>query len=151
MGERMLTKGVEARYRRGHGKAPVVITTLEGVDAFVDDLLEGEEDCCTLAEVYSQDRELHSSGFPDHQLVVGADRSLGLGLVSYMDQKGNFTSVGAPETRTRPTYHFVWNMTQFADHSEIPIPLVRQAVKEFLTSGGQRPTCIEWQPETFGA
>ncbi|MGW7445066.1 hypothetical protein [Kitasatospora sp. NPDC054795] len=79
MDERMLTKGVEARYRKGHGKAPVVITTLEGVDALVDDLLDGEDDCCTLAEVYSQDREPHPSGFPDHQLMVGADRSLGLG------------------------------------------------------------------------
>ncbi|MFD5437619.1 hypothetical protein ACFWJ4_36390 [Kitasatospora sp. NPDC127067] len=53
MDERMPTKGVEARYRKGHGKAPVVITTLEGVDALVDDLLDGEDDCCTLAEVYS--------------------------------------------------------------------------------------------------
>ncbi|MFG3229570.1 Imm1 family immunity protein [Kitasatospora sp. NPDC048194] len=129
----------------------MIITSLDGVDAFIDDLLDGEDDYSTLAEVYSQDREVTPSGFPDHQLMVCASKTLGLGLVSYMDANGNFTSVGSPETRTKPTYHFVSNMTQFADHSEIPIVLVRQAVKEFFTSGGRRPTCLEWQPETFGA
>ncbi|MFE3500633.1 Imm1 family immunity protein [Kitasatospora sp. NPDC059146] len=144
-------KSIQARYRKGHGKNPVVITSLDEVDAFIDDLLDGESDYNTLAEVYSQDREVTALGFPDHQLMVCASKSLGLGLVSYMDANGNFTSLGSPETRTKPTYHFVWNTTQFADHSEIPIPLLRQAVKEFLISGGRQPTCLEWQPETFGA
>ncbi|MFC3572801.1 Imm1 family immunity protein [Streptomyces yaanensis] len=32
---------------------------------------------------------------------------------------------------------------------EIPIDLVRQVVKEFVFSGGIRPTCIEWQEEPY--
>jgi hypothetical protein len=32
---------------------------------------------------------------------------------------------------------------------ELPVELVSQAVKEFLFSGGQRPTCVEWQVPEF--
>ncbi|MFJ9025960.1 Imm1 family immunity protein [Streptomyces sp. NPDC102259] len=39
--------------------------------------------------------------------------------------------------------------TEFPEDSEIPIALVRQAVKEFLTSEGKRPTCIQWQVPEF--
>jgi hypothetical protein len=41
------------------------------------------------------------------------------------------------------------HVREFMPGSEIPIDLVRQAVKEFLGSGGQVPTCIEWQKEEF--
>ncbi|MFJ3221651.1 Imm1 family immunity protein [Kitasatospora sp. NPDC086801] len=141
-----MSNGVEVRYKSGHGENPPIITTIDGLDAVVDDLLSGVDSYCTMAEVYSLDRELMPSGFPDHHFIVCADRDLGMGLVSYADEHGNVTSVGSPETRTEPTYHMVGHMTTFADHSEVPIPLVRQALKEFLTSRGQRPECIEWQP-----
>ncbi|WP_443334434.1 Imm1 family immunity protein [Streptomyces sp. MMBL 11-1] len=27
-------------------------------------------------------------------------------------------------------------------------PLLREAVRQFLLSGGRRPTCVEWQEES---
>ncbi|MCG6498838.1 Imm1 family immunity protein [Kitasatospora sp. A2-31] len=142
-----MIKGIEARYKEGHGKSPAIITTVEGVDELIDDLLAGEDTFSTLAEAYSLDRGPSPSGYPGHQLLVGVKKSLNLGIVSYMDEDGNVSSVGSPETRVKPTYHFMWHMTEFFDHSEVPIPLVRQAVKEFLLSGGRRPSCVEWQPQ----
>ena len=48
-----------------------------------------------------------------------------------------------------PSYFIVGNAIEFPDRSKIPIDLVRRAVKEFLASGGQRPTCVQWQvPES---
>jgi hypothetical protein len=38
------------------------------------------------------------------------------------------------------------NDTDFPVDSEIPIDLIRQATKEFIASGGERPTCVQWQP-----
>ncbi|MFF1788054.1 Imm1 family immunity protein [Kitasatospora sp. NPDC058243] len=137
--------GAEVRYRSGHSENPPIVTTMDGLDVVVDDLLAGGDSYCTMAEVYSLDRELMPSGFPDHHFIVCVNRDLEMGLVSYADERGNVTSVGSPGTRVEPFYHMVGHMTTFADHSEIPIPLVRQALKEFFTSGGQRPECIEWQ------
>ncbi|MFD5922530.1 Imm1 family immunity protein [Kitasatospora sp. NPDC058201] len=142
-----MTKGVEVRYRSGHGANSLIVTTIDGLDAVVDDLLAGGDIYCTMAEVYSLDRELMPSGFPDHFFAVCVNADLGVGLVSYADENGNVTSVGSPETRIQPAYHMVGHMTSFADHSEIPIPLVRQALRDFFTSGGRRPECVAWQPD----
>ncbi|MGC0208400.1 Imm1 family immunity protein [Streptomyces levis] len=40
-------------------------------------------------------------------------------------------------------------MTEFSSRSEISLPLVREAVKEFRSSGGRRPTCVQWQEPEF--
>ncbi|MEU5083618.1 MULTISPECIES: Imm1 family immunity protein [Streptomyces] len=52
---------------------------------------------------------------------------------------------GRPEV----CYSIMGSATEFPSCSEIPISLVRQAVKEFLLSGGRQPTCIEWQEPEF--
>ncbi|MFD2691815.1 Imm1 family immunity protein [Streptomyces phyllanthi] len=50
-----------------------------------------------------------------------------------------------PESRTDPVYCIQSHMTEFPAHSEVSIDLVRQAAKAFLTSGRERPTCVQWQ------
>ncbi|WP_353962457.1 Imm1 family immunity protein [Streptomyces sp. NBC_01221] len=48
------------------------------------------------------------------------------------------------------TYFVAENPTEFPATAEIPLALVRQAAKEFLSSGGRRPTCTQWQePEIW--
>ncbi|WP_455757959.1 Imm1 family immunity protein [[Kitasatospora] papulosa] len=98
-----------------------------------------------LASIYSLDRGLLPAGTPDHELMVGVDRGLGVGLVTFSDAGGNFVSKGSSDTRIDPVYFQHGHLTEFSEHSEIPIPLVRQAAKEFLTSDGLRPTCVRWQ------
>src|SRR5690348_12217641 len=36
---------------------------------------------------------------------------------------------------------------QFLEPTEVPIALVRRAVKEVVLSGGRRPTCLQWREE----
>jgi hypothetical protein len=135
---------VEAYYRREHGKEPILLSSLEDVDALIDELLTGpvHENMATL---YSLDRPLMPSGQADHQLLVGVDRELRVGLVGFMDAGGNVITVGPPDGRLEVVYYCTGEITEFPGPSEIPIDLVRRATKEFLTSGGQRPTCVRWQ------
>ena len=137
----------EAYYRKEHADGRVVLTS-DDADLLVDALLAGS-DSENMAELHSLDRPPLASGFPDHEFLVGVDVELQVGVLSFMDETGNLVSLGDSKGRGSVSYFIVGNGTEFPDRSEIPIILVRQAVKEFLTSGGQRPTCIQWQEPEF--
>jgi hypothetical protein len=139
---------VEAYYRREHAEKKQLIETPEDVDALIDDLLESPPSQ-NLAVLHSLDRPILPSGFPDHELMVGANKDLQVGVLEFMDETGNFVTFSESEGRGEVPYCCDGNITEFPDHSEIPIDRVRQAAKEFLVSGGQRPTCVEWQVPDF--
>ncbi|MFG3370622.1 Imm1 family immunity protein [Streptomyces sp. NPDC090032] len=119
----------------------------EDVDNLIDDLLAS--DCSeNMAVLHSLERSLMPSGFPDHELMVGANGELQVGVLAFMDD-GNVVSLGPADGRGEASYSIMGNMTEFPERSEIPISLVRQAVKEFLSSAGKRPACVEWQVPEF--
>ncbi|MEU5977151.1 Imm1 family immunity protein [Streptomyces sp. NPDC047315] len=134
----------EARYRLEHGEEPLLLGADDDVDALISALLMGPAHE-NLAQVHSLDRQLMPSGFPDHELLVGVDGALSLGLLAYLDAEGNVVTLGPPESRTDPVYCIQGNRTEFPAHSEVSVDLVREALKEFLSSGGMRPTCVQWQ------
>lgn len=133
----------EAYYRAEHADERIVLTP-DDVDSFIDALLAGA-DSENMAELHSLDRPLLASGFPDHEFLVGVDRERQVGVLSFMDETGNLVSLGDAKGRGSVSYFIVGNGTEFPDRSEIPVILVRQAVKEFLNSGGRRPMCVQWQ------
>ena len=138
----------EAQYRYEHGEQPKLLYSVEDVDSVIDDLLEPATGVIkeNLASIYSLERECLPFGTPDHELMVGVDRELQLGLVAFSDEGGNFVSRGSSDTRVDPVYFQHSHLTEFSGYSEVLIALVRQAAKEFLTSGGLRPACVQWQP-----
>ncbi|WP_436998892.1 Imm1 family immunity protein [Streptomyces sp. enrichment culture] len=138
-----MKKFAEAYFRREHTKGRIIITP-DDVDSLIDTLLGGSESE-NMAELHSADRPLLVSGFPDHELLVGVDRELQVGVLGFMDESGNVVSLGGSVGRGKVSYYIVGNATEFPDGSEIPISLIRQAVKEFLVHGGKRPTCVQWQ------
>src|SRR5215216_5486485 len=69
---------LKATYR--HGRPPAVLRTREDIDAFVDELLAAGWEY-TSATVYAVDEGTDSQ--PDHELVIGADATTGLGAVRY--------------------------------------------------------------------
>ena len=138
---------VQAYYRREHGDNPVLLHSASDVDALIDVLLLSRPSE-NLAALHSLERPLMPAGVPDHELMVGADGDLQVGVLSFMDD-GNFVSLDSSEGRGEISYSIIGNATEFPNYSEIPISLVRQAVKEFLSSGGQRPTCVQWQEPEF--
>ncbi|MFE9832857.1 Imm1 family immunity protein [Streptomyces halstedii] len=140
----------EARYRVESGDKPEILYAPEDIDAVIDTLLvdQGGPIRETLAQIHSLEREVLPSGYPDHELMVGVDKDLQVGILSFMDGSGNSVTLGAPEGRNDPVYYIQGHMTEFPACSEIPISLVRQAAREFISSGGQRPACVKWQPLT---
>ncbi|MEU9032687.1 Imm1 family immunity protein [Streptomyces sp. NPDC048383] len=136
----------QARYRKEHGDNPVLLYTPEDVDGVIDALLDAPAGVIVqnLAQIHSLERDLLPSGFPDHELMVGVDKNLQVGLISFADDE-NYATLGNEDSRPGPVYFITGHDTYFPDNSEIPIHLVRQAVKEFVASGGQRPNCVQWQ------
>jgi hypothetical protein len=148
MGE-LTVRGAEVYYRRGYCEGAPLLTSPDVVDGLIDMLLMGEV-FHNLAHLYSLDRELLPSGDPDHELLVGVDRSRPVGVLEFMDADGNVVTLGQETGRGEVTYHIARNPTELPDRTEVPIELIRQAVMEFVMSGGQRPTCVERQvPEIW--
>ncbi|MCX4749213.1 Imm1 family immunity protein [Kitasatospora sp. NBC_01287] len=139
---------IDAYYRKEHAEERATLDTLAGVDALIDTLLTGPASQ-NLAELHCVQRKPLPSGFPDHELLVGVDGKRQVGVLGFMDAEGNVVTLGALEGRGEVSYCIVGNPTEFPDRSEVPVSLIRQAVKEFLTSGGQRPTCVQWQVPEF--
>ncbi|MFJ8078828.1 Imm1 family immunity protein [Streptomyces sp. NPDC096176] len=136
---------VQAYYKKQHAEEPALISSPEDVDALIDSLAFGAE-FESMAVLQSLQREDLPSGFPDHEFLVGANGERQVGIVSFVDDK-NYISTSASKVQGEVVYHVAENPTEFPAAAEIPLPLVREAVKEFLLSGGRRPTCIEWQEE----
>jgi hypothetical protein len=142
---------IQARYRREHLREPAVLSTAGEVDAMIDWLLLSPLDE-NLAQVHSLQRPRLPSGVPDHEVLVGVDGSRRVGVVAFGDSDGNAFTLSSPGDYRdgEIAYGIMGHSREFPDHSEIPVDLVRQAVKEFLFSGGQRPECVQWQiPEEW--
>ncbi|WP_426510334.1 Imm1 family immunity protein [Dactylosporangium sp. McL0621] len=112
----------------------------------LDALLNGLEDE-EAAQVFSLERQLLPSGNPDHELVVGVDRGLRVGVIAFMDEDENWVPVGLTEPRDRVVYCIAGHVREFPEDCEVPLDVVREAVKEFLLTGGKRPTGIEWKAQ----
>nr|WP_179419492.1 Imm1 family immunity protein [Streptomyces sp. TLI_235] len=137
---------LEARYRRPDMQNPVLLSTSGEVDRLIDALLTGPA-LHDAAHILSRARSRISTEFPDHGLYVGVSRETGVGALALTaPEVGHVASVGTPGSRSGVAYHVAGHWTEFPDDSEIPVALVREAVKEFLHSGGSVPACIEWKP-----
>lgn len=88
------------------------------------------------------------SGFFDHELAVGVDRTNQMGVVTLRVGDDNFASQGSVD-RGILEYMLMGHVREFMPNSEISIGDIREVVKEFLLNGGKMPTCIEWQMEEF--
>ncbi|WUX19720.1 Imm1 family immunity protein [Streptomyces sp. NBC_01439] len=125
---------------------PVLLATGADVDCLVDALLAGPA-FHDAVHIVSRGRSQKPVGFPDHELYVGVSRDLHVGALTLTaPEVGNVSSVGVPGSRGGVAYHVAEHLLDFSDNSEIPLTLVREAIKEFLHSGGSVPTCIEWKP-----
>jgi hypothetical protein len=140
---------IEARYRREHADQPVLLNSPEDVDILIDNLLAGSAGQ-NLAQLHSLERQLLPSGYPDHELLVGAKGAFDVGVLAFMDGSGNVVTLGSSDDEGDVFYSIMGNATEFPSSSQIPVDILRKAVKEFLSSGGQRPKCANWQvPDTW--
>ncbi|MEV7319268.1 Imm1 family immunity protein [Streptomyces sp. NPDC093970] len=137
---------LDVQFQSERGRVRALLVSADDVDSFIDALLDGRHDR-NCAVVYSLDRPTLPSGYRDHELAVGVDRVTQVGALTLSVDEG-YVSKGSVDRGIRE-YMLLGHVREFMPRSEIPVGLVRQAVKEFLGNGGRVPACIEWQKEEF--
>ncbi|WP_353050997.1 Imm1 family immunity protein [Actinoplanes sp. NBRC 101535] len=113
------------------------------------DALLGEPHDSSMAQVHSLGREALPSGVDDHELLVGVSQARGRGVMWFTDEKGSFSSVGESGRENEIVYLLVGYPYGFPGNAEVPLDVIRQSLKEFVLSGGVRPSVIKWVPHEF--
>ncbi|MER5604335.1 Imm1 family immunity protein [Streptomyces sp. NPDC002265] len=141
-----MLRGTEAWFTEQHRGAPVLLDSAHAIEAMIDALIAADP-LRTTAQLISLDRQRLSSGWPDHEFLVGVGAGGQFGILCYSTgDEGALIPDGAP-TAPVATYMLNTYPREFLEPTEVPIDLVREAVKEFVLSGGRRPTCLEWREE----
>lgn len=75
------------------------------------------------------------------QLGVHGDR----GFVAHADPSGGVVTWDGNPAGARLAYDYMTHEREIQDNVEVPLPVVRQAARDFLRSGGMRPDGVTWQ------
>jgi hypothetical protein len=144
-----MSPAAEAYFTHEHDDHPVRLSSAEDVDQLID-ALAAESWENTVAAVYVDDR-LNQAGVPDHELLVAVDHeNKAVGALRYMGGDGTYFSQGDARADGSVLYYYMGSDREFPRASAVPLNLVRTAVKEFLLSGGERPTVVNWAEESPG-
>ncbi|WP_457541466.1 Imm1 family immunity protein [Streptomyces filamentosus] len=135
-----------AHYKAGHLLQPQGIEKPEDVDRVIDFLLSAKEEYHSAAKFLSLNRDILPSGFPDHEFIVGINPTHGKGAIIFGYEEFNFATLGDTESAEEILYHVAGYEAYFPEKCELPVDHIREAVKEFVFSGGELPTCVTWQP-----
>ncbi|MEU6155155.1 Imm1 family immunity protein [Actinosynnema sp. NPDC047251] len=128
-------------YLYEHGDIPVTLSTVDEVDALLDRVrVESPPAAPMLMDV-------HLSGDPYAQgLDVGVAVDRGVIRYSGREWPHGVVSTGDGSADGEPrSYFYMGHGREFPANSEVPIDVIRKAVKEFMESNGARPTCVRWQ------
>ncbi|WP_147131721.1 Imm1 family immunity protein [Stackebrandtia albiflava] len=116
----------------------------EAMDALVETLThQGVEN--RIAALYVRERPLNAVGVPDHEMYVAVDPRTGSGALRYMADGAWYSSGESVDRHSELWFCYMGEGTRFPGDSAVPLDTVRQAAREFLTSGGERPTNVRWQ------
>ncbi|MCK2240083.1 MULTISPECIES: Imm1 family immunity protein [unclassified Crossiella] len=91
---------------------------------------------------------------PDHGLKIDVCDARGLGALAYVGEVpadlnggGAFITLAAEFVSDPPAlYQDLGGDAVYPPNAVIPLDRVRAALIEFWEQGGQRPTCVDWQP-----
>jgi hypothetical protein len=134
---------VKAYYKHEHDAEPLRLETAADVDGLIDGLLS-EDYSHSVAALYVEGRT-NAAGAPDHELLVAVNNEDGdVGALRYMGGGGNYYSRGQAGGAKEVTYYYTGSDREFPADSELPLSQIRQAVREFLSSG-ERPESVDWK------
>jgi hypothetical protein len=142
---------IEAYYRIDKPDQPVIITSPGELDRMIDELLTQPTEYSG-ATLYVRQRPWSPAGFPDHELYIGVDVDSGHGVLIYSGAKGrgeagSYVSRNPAGRRDlRHRYHHFQTEVAVPAGADILLADVRSAAHEFLTNGGERPSCVQWSP-----
>jgi hypothetical protein len=119
---------------------PTTVRTAAELDAVLDTVVAWNDPTTV---------QLLIHGDPGHAILdVGLDGSTGRGVLYYSgpDAPDASISKGPYTAEEPPIYYFTGSDTEFPVDAEIPLSEARRAAHEYMSTGGGRPTGIEWQP-----
>ncbi len=130
-------------YLHEHEDAPITVATAAEVDSLIERVRAESPRTAPIL------MDIHLSGDPFTQgLDVGVRDDSGIVRYSGGKWPRGVISVGSDVSRTAEVaYFYMGNWRGFPPNSELPLALVRQAIKEFMDTNGERPECIRWQPD----
>ena len=132
---------LEVWYDIKHDDATIVRTPAE-LDAVLDEVASWKENY-NIIELLIADDPVRAI------LDVGIDVEAGRGTLYYAGEgydDGCFTRGGSKSDKDLLLYYYMGSDREFPRDSEIPLATVRKAAHEYMTTGGNRPTGIDWQP-----
>src|SRR5688572_6027816 len=101
----------------------------------------------TVLNLVCPELPVRPDGLPNNNMLAGFDPQKVVGALYYFgaDVDDVFFSRGNMVSDEEVVYGYMGNERYFPVDSEVPLDLVRQAIKEFLATA-RRPTCVQWQP-----
>jgi hypothetical protein len=131
---------LEASYK--HGAGVRFLRGDEDIDGFLAELLNAGPDYQS-ATVYAVDEAADED--PAHELVVGVNAVTALGAVRYAGDDGEWFSKGEKVNPGGVRFLYYGTAHEYPADSEVPLDLVRRALRELLANAGKRPECVTWQ------
>jgi hypothetical protein len=128
-------------YGAEHAESPVVLASPDEIDKLFGELRESYPvgSAVLLTVVLADDPW-------GPELTVGVDGDKGvLRYAGDSDPSGVYSRSPTPTNAGPVVYYFVTADTEFPPNAEVPLPAVQAAMREYLSSVGQRPTAVGWQ------
>lgn len=132
-----------ARANHKRCNSPVQLTSSQDIDALILDLSNDDGDN-TIASLYINERPATAQDLPDHELRIAVDGERKVGAIRYMSGNDAWYAVGQQSDLDEVLYFYMGHDEQYPKDSEITIDEIRTATKEFVASGGNRPTSLTW-------
>jgi len=140
----LMSHSAEAYFKHGQDEDPVILSSAEDVDRLLDDLLSGSWEN-SVAALYVVGRD-NAVGVPDHELLVAVDpENKSTGAFRYMGGDGTYFTDNQSGAEGQTLYYYMGSDREFPISSAIPLDELRLSAKDFLISGGERPSGVEWQ------
>lgn len=137
-----MDQALNVYYTAEHADSPVTVTTPDEVRALLDTVRDTYPagNAVLLIVVIASDPW-------KSELSVGIDGDKGVLHYAGEDTPPNGVNSKSPTpTNADPViYYYVTADTEFPPNAEIPWRTVADAVIEYLTTAGERPTVVEWQ------
>ncbi|KOV79882.1 hypothetical protein ADL03_35620 [Nocardia sp. NRRL S-836] len=131
---------MEASYK--HGAGVRLLRGDDDIDSFLAELLGAGPDYRS-ATIYAVDEAAAED--PSHELVIGVDEATALGAVRYAGDDGEWFSKGEKINPDGVRFTYYGTAHEYPADSEVPLDVVRQALRELLANEGKRPECVTWQ------
>jgi hypothetical protein len=127
---------------------PTIVTSADEIDELIDALISAGSQQ-SVAALAVRERPLSELGLPDHEFEIAVNVDGKVGGLRYAgrngDESGTWYAVGSQRRPDPLMYAHVGNESLFPSDSELPIDVVRDAAREFLASGGERPSSVDWR------